>query len=41
MNKFKLFVENFIVYGFGGVISKIIPLIMVPIVAKLLPSEDY
>ena len=41
MNKFKLFIENFIVYGFGGVISKIIPLIMVPIVVKMLPSEDY
>ena len=41
MNKFKLFVENFLVYGLGGVISKIAPLIMVPIVTRLMPSSDY
>ncbi len=41
MNKFKLFIENFIVYGFGGIISKIIPLIMVPIVTRIMPSTDY
>ena len=41
MSKFKLFVENFIIYGFGGIISKIIPLIMVPFITKILPSEEY
>lgn len=41
MNKFKLFIENFLVYGFGGIISKIIPLIMVPIVTRIMPSTDY
>ena len=41
MNKLKLFVENFLVYGLGGIISKIIPLIMVPIVTRLMPSSDY
>ena len=41
MNTFKLFVDNFIVYGFGGIISKIIPLIMVPIVTRLMPSSDF
>lgn len=41
MNKLKLFIENFFVYGFGGIISKIIPLIMVPIVTRLMPSSDY
>lgn len=41
MNKLKLFVENFLVYGIGGVISKIIPLIMVPIVTRLMPNSDY
>lgn len=41
MNKFRLFVENFLVYGLGGTISKIIPLIMVPIVTRLMPSTDY
>ena len=41
MSKFKLFIENFFVYGLGGIISKIIPLIMVPIVTRLMPSSDY
>lgn len=41
MNKFKLFIENFGVYGLGGIISKIIPLIMVPIVTRLMPNSTY
>lgn len=41
MSKFKLFIENFLVYGLGGIISKIIPLIMVPIVTRLMPNTDY
>ena len=41
MSKLKLFIENFLVYGLGGIISKIIPLIMVPIVTRLMPSTDY
>ena len=41
MQKLKLFIENFLVYGFGGIISKIIPLIMVPIVTRLMPNTDY
>ncbi len=41
MNKFKLFVENFIVYGVGGIISKIIPLVMVPIVTRMMPDSSY
>lgn len=41
MNKFKLFVENFFVYGMGGVISKIIPLIMVPIITRIMPNSSY
>lgn len=41
MKKLKLFVENFLVYGLGGIISKIIPLIMVPIVTRLMPNSDY
>lgn len=39
-NKFKLFIENFLVYGVGGVISKIIPLIMLPIITYLLPDTE-
>lgn len=41
MKKLKLFIENFLVYGLGGIISKIIPLIMVPIVTRLMPNSDY
>lgn len=41
MKKFKLFIENFLVYGFGGIISKIIPLIMIPIITRIMPNSDY
>ena len=41
MNKLKLFLENFLVYGIGGIISKIIPLIMVPIITRIMPNSDY
>lgn len=41
MNRARLLVKNFFVYGFGGVISKAIPLIMVPIVTRLMPSTFY
>lgn len=41
MNKLKLFLENFIVYGLGGAISKIVPLVMLPIVTRLMPNTAY
>lgn len=41
MNRFKLFVSNFLVYGIGGVISKIIPFVMLPIVTRLMPNTTY
>lgn len=41
MNKAKLFIENFLVYGLGGIISKIIPLIMIPIITRIMPSTEY
>ena len=40
-NRKKLFAENFLVYGVGGIISKVIPLIMVPIVTRLMPDSSY
>lgn len=40
-SKFKLFIENFLVYGVGGIISKIIPLLMVPIMTRLMPNSSY
>ena len=41
MNRVKLFLENFIVYGLGGVIGKIIPFIMLPLVTRLMPDTFY
>ena len=38
MSKLKLFLENFLVYGFGGIISRVIPLLMVPIVTRMIPN---
>lgn len=41
MNRSKLLVKNFFVYGFGGIVSKAIPLIMVPIITRLMPNSFY
>ena len=41
MNKGKLFIENMLIYGVGGAISKILPIIMVPIITRLLPDTTY
>lgn len=41
MRRFKLFIENFLVYGLGGAIGKIIPFIMLPIVTRLMPNTYY
>ena len=37
----KLFLENFIVYGLGSILAKIAPLIMLPIVTRLMPDTTY
>ena len=41
VSRAKLFIENFLVYGLGSVISKIIPLFMLPIVTRLMPDTYY
>ena len=41
MKKLKLFLENFLIYGMGGVISKMIPLLMVPIITRIMPNAEY
>ncbi len=41
MSRFKLFVENLLVYGLGGVISKLVPLIMLPVITRLMPNTFY
>lgn len=36
-----LLVENFLVYGLGSVLSKLVPLVMLPIVTSLMPNSTY
>ncbi|RDU22122.1 oligosaccharide flippase family protein [Anaerosacchariphilus polymeriproducens] len=36
MKKLKLFIENFLAYGLVNILNKIVPLIMLPILAKIL-----
>lgn len=40
-NRTKLFLENFFIYGLGSIISKIAPVIMLPIVTRLMPNTTY
>lgn len=37
----KLFIENFLVYGLGGIVSKIIPIIMLPIITSIMKDSSY
>ncbi len=41
MSRFKLFIENFLVYGIGGMIAKIIPFVMLPVITRLMPDSFY
>lgn len=41
MSKSKLFIENMLVYGLGGIISKLVPLLMLPVVTRLMPGITY
>ena len=40
MNRKKLLIENIIVYGLGGVLTKIIPFIMLPIITDMMPDTS-
>lgn len=40
-NKFKLFVENMLIYGLGSVISKLIPLLMTFVLTYFLSTEKF
>ncbi|TYC82191.1 oligosaccharide flippase family protein [Acetobacterium wieringae] len=40
-NRTKLFLENFFVYGLGSILAKIAPVIMLPIVTRLMPDTFY
>lgn len=41
MSRFKFFLENILIYGLGGVISKAVPLLMLPIITRLMPDTFY
>ncbi len=42
MNRVKLLVDNFLVYGFANVLNKIIPFLMLPIITRMLTDpSDY
>ncbi|MDP4142952.1 MAG: oligosaccharide flippase family protein [Bacillota bacterium] len=41
MSRTKLFLENFFVYGLGGIMSKVVPFIMLPVITRLMPSTFY
>ena len=37
----KLFIENFIIYGFGSALGLLIPFIMLPILTRIYPNAEY
>lgn len=41
MSRAKLFIQNFVVYGLGSIISKIIPLLMLPIITSIMTDSKY
>lgn len=41
MERLKLFLSNFFIYGLGSIIGKIIPFILLPIIARLMPNIMY
>lgn len=41
MSRARLLVENVVVYGFGGMLAKLVPFLMLPIVTRLMPGTSY
>ncbi|WP_165249312.1 lipopolysaccharide biosynthesis protein [Adlercreutzia sp. ZJ141] len=41
MSRARLFIENFVVYGLGSMVAKVIPLVMLPVVTRLMPDASY
>lgn len=39
--KGKLFIENMLVYGVGGIINRAIPLMMIPLITRIMPNTSY
>lgn len=40
MSRAKLFIENFFIYGFINVLNKIIPLLLLPVITRLMPDPS-
>jgi len=40
MSRLKLLIENFFIYGFANIVGKIVPLIMLPVVTRLVPDTS-
>lgn len=40
LSRFKLLIENFFAYGIINILNKIVPLLMLPIVTRMLPHTD-
>lgn len=41
MGKLRLFVDNFLIYGLGNIVSKIVPMLMVPVLTRIYPNSEY
>lgn len=41
MSRARLLVENVMVYGFGGMLAKLVPFLMLPVVTRLMPGTSY
>ncbi|MDN0055077.1 lipopolysaccharide biosynthesis protein [Collinsella ihumii] len=41
MSRARLFVENFLIYGLGTMAAKVVPLVMLPIVTRLMPDASF
>lgn len=40
-SRVKMFLSNMLVYGLGGVLSRVVPFLMLPVVTRLMPSTEY
>ena len=40
MSRSRLFIENFVIYGFGNVLGKIVPLLLLPVITRLVPDTS-
>ena len=41
MSRIKLFLENMLIYGLSGIVSGLIPYVMLPFLAKIMPDSSY